>query len=74
MEPSTDTQRFCPTRPTGGLHSGMPSVEEYRVFAEQCFVLAQKATDPDDRARLIQMAQSWRELADRLQTRQTKKE
>jgi len=74
MEPSTDTQRFCPTRPTGGLNSGMPSAEEYRAFAEQCFALAQKATDPDDRARLIQMAQSWRELADRFQTRKNKKE
>ena len=52
----------------------MASAEEYRSLAEQCFALAQKATDPDDRARLIQMAQSWRELADRIETRQGKKE
>jgi hypothetical protein len=51
----------------------MSSAEEYRAFAEECFALAQKAADPDDRARLIQMAQSWRELADRFEARQDKK-
>ena len=51
----------------------MSSAEDYRAFAEQCFALAQKATDPDDRARLIQMALSWRELADRFEMRQSKK-
>jgi hypothetical protein len=73
-EQSTGDRRLCPTRPTGGLNSGMPSAEEYRANAEQCFALAQKATDPDDRARLIQMAQSWRELADRFEARKSKKE
>ena len=51
----------------------MSWAEDYRDLAEQCFALAQKATDPNDRARLIQMAQSWRELADRFETRQSKK-
>ena len=74
MEQTLSDSRFCPTRPTGGLNSGMSSAEDYRAFAEQCFALAQKATDPDDRARLIQMAQSWRELADRLEMRQSKKD
>ena len=47
----------------------MSSAEEYRALAEQCFALAQKAADPQDKARLIQMAQSWRELADRVEQR-----
>lgn len=50
----------------------MSSAEEYRAFAEECFGLAQKASDPKDRARLIQMAQSWRELADRFELRSAK--
>ena len=72
----TDARRFAflPDAPDRGLISGMASAGEYRSLAEQCFALAQKATDPDDRARLIQMAQSWRELADRLETRQSEKE
>ncbi len=50
----------------------MSSAEEYRALAEQCFALAQNATDPQDKARLIQMAQSWRELAERLEQRGAK--
>ena len=49
--------------------AAMASAEEFRGLAEQCFALAQKATDPQDKARLIQMAQSWRELADRVEQR-----
>ena len=44
----------------------MPSADEYRALAAQCFALAQNATDPSDKNRLIQMAQAWRDLADRV--------
>jgi hypothetical protein len=43
----------------------MPTRDEYLCYAEQCIALAQKATDVDARARLLEMAQAWRELADK---------
>jgi hypothetical protein len=44
----------------------MASAEEYRHHAAECLRLAQDAKTPEDRARLLQMAQAWRELADKL--------
>lgn len=43
----------------------MDSVDDYRDYAAECLRLAQLAMDPDDKARLIQMAQAWQELADK---------
>ena len=39
------------------------SVAAYLQYAEQCLALAAKAANPADKARLLQMAQAWRELA-----------
>jgi hypothetical protein len=44
----------------------MASAEEYRRFAAQCLALAQTAATSEDRARLLQMAQAWRDLAEKL--------
>lgn len=44
----------------------MATAEECRHHAAECLRLAQDAKTPDDRARLIQMAEAWRELADKL--------
>ena len=44
----------------------MAKAEECRRHAAECLRLAQDAKTPDDRARLLQMAQAWRELADKL--------
>jgi len=63
-----------PDAPEREMVQRMTSADEYRAFAQHCFALAQKTSDPNDRARLIQMAESWRELAERLETRQSKKE
>jgi hypothetical protein len=41
----------------------MASVETCLQYAEQCLALAARATSATDRARLLQMAQAWRELA-----------
>lgn len=49
-----------------GSCCGMSKVEEFRQYAEDCVALAQAATDPVHRARLIQMAAAWRDLANRL--------
>ena len=41
----------------------MASADEYRDYAEQCVALASKSSNPGDKARLLQMAQTWRDLA-----------
>jgi hypothetical protein len=41
----------------------MASVENYLQYAEQCVALAAKSTNPADKARLLQMAQAWRDLS-----------
>ena len=50
----------------------MASADEYLVYAEHCIVLASKATNPGDKARLLQMAQMWRDLADKRVQNQNK--
>jgi len=40
----------------------MAPVDEYLQYAEQCLVLAARASNPGDKARLLQMAQAWRDL------------
>jgi hypothetical protein len=41
----------------------MASVENYLQYAEQCVALAAKSSNPGDKARLLQMAQAWRDLS-----------
>lgn len=41
----------------------MASVDEYLQYAEQCVALAAKSKNPGDKARLLQMAQAWRDLS-----------
>ena len=43
----------------------MATVEEYLQYAEECIALAMKAGNSADRARLLQMAQAWRDLANK---------
>jgi len=44
--------------------------DEYDEYAEQCMVLATKSSNPADKARLLQMAQAWHELAAKLDAKQ----
>jgi hypothetical protein len=39
------------------------AVDAYLRYAEQCVALAARSSSPADKARLLQMAQAWRELA-----------
>jgi hypothetical protein len=48
----------------------MPSAAEYRLHAAECLELAERVSDPDDKARLIEMAQGFVELADKLERRE----
>jgi hypothetical protein len=41
----------------------MARAEDYRRYAAECLALAQRADDPRDRARLLEMAQAFNELA-----------
>jgi hypothetical protein len=49
----------------GGL-SRMTSADDFRRYAAECVALAQQMTDPADKAHMLQMAQAWRELAEKL--------
>ena len=37
--------------------------QEYRRYAAECLALAQRAENPHDRSRLLEMAQAFNELA-----------
>jgi hypothetical protein len=43
----------------------MPSAsEQYRQYAAECLRIAQDTNDPAQRARLLQMAEAWKRLAE----------
>ena len=44
----------------------MAFVDDYLRYAEQCVALAARSSNAADKARLLQMAQAWRELAAKL--------
>lgn len=44
----------------------MPGAEEYRRFAAQCLDMLQRAGNPSDRARLVDLAHAFNELAARV--------
>ena len=50
----------------------MASVDEYLQYAEQCLALAAKSANPGDKARLLQMAQAWRDLSEKRDNGQKK--
>ena len=41
----------------------MAADDAYLRYAEQCVALAARSVSPADKARLLQMAQAWRDLA-----------
>ena len=43
----------------------MAPPDKFRRYAEACVALAQGMLDPADKARLLQIAKAWRDLADR---------
>jgi len=43
----------------------MPSANDYRRYSAECLALAERVTDSADKARLIQMAQAFLELANK---------
>jgi hypothetical protein len=47
----------------------MPRMEEYRNNATQSFVLARHASSFDEKARLLELAERWLDLADRIAKR-----
>jgi len=42
----------------------MTKVEEYLKRAAECLELAKGAKNPDDKAKLLEIARAWRELAE----------
>jgi len=41
----------------------MARAEDYRRYAAECLALAQRAENPNDRAKLLEMAQAFNQLA-----------
>jgi hypothetical protein len=52
-------------RPARG--DSVSSPDELRSYAVDCARLAKAATDPRDKARLLNMARAWTDLADRIE-------
>ena len=46
----------------------MACVEEYRQYAADLIRIAQQTQNSNDKATLLEMAQRWRELAQKLET------
>jgi hypothetical protein len=44
----------------------MSRAEDHRRFAAECLAMAQRASNPSDRARLLEMANAFNELAAKL--------
>ena len=42
----------------------MNSIERYRRYAADCLKMVQSTTNDGDKARLLQMAETWRHLAE----------
>jgi hypothetical protein len=47
----------------------MPSADDFRRYAAESVALAQRMSDPADKAHMLQMAQAWCELADKLESK-----
>jgi hypothetical protein len=45
----------------------MHRAEEYRRYAAECLRVARHSDDPNDKSLLLDMAQRWRELAERVE-------
>ena len=43
----------------------MFNAAEYLQYASECVALAQRCNDPETKVRLLQIAQAWRELAEK---------
>ena len=47
----------------------MPSPDDFRRYAAECLALAQRMSDSADKAHMLQMAQAWRDLAEKLESK-----
>jgi hypothetical protein len=47
----------------------MKSFERYRRYAADCLKMAQSAADDGDKAQLLQIAETWRQLAELAEAR-----
>ena len=47
----------------------MDRAKEYRRYAAECLRVAHQSNDPNDKSLLLEMAQRWHELAERVERR-----
>jgi hypothetical protein len=50
----------------------MSTPDRYRQLASECLRIAQQISDPADKMLLLEMAEMWRQLAERAQPRGTR--
>jgi len=62
---STWGRVFPPFNIAFSMGSGMSSADRYREFAAECLRVAQRSSNPDDKALLLEMAEVWRRMAER---------
>jgi hypothetical protein len=48
------------------------AAERYKEYAAECLRIAQQAKDADQKARLLEMADAWKRLAEAASRRETK--
>lgn len=58
----------------GGLSGGMASSKDYRRYAAECLDLVKRLENPEDKARLIEMAQNFLKMAEQQDVREKKGE
>jgi hypothetical protein len=46
---------------------GMARAEEYRRYAAECVRVAQSTSNPNDKQMMLEMAQKWRDLAEKVE-------
>lgn len=47
-----------------GARKTMAAPDDYRRRAAECLALAQQIANPDDKAKMLEMAEAWRRLAE----------
>jgi hypothetical protein len=51
----------------------MALAENYRRRAAECLALAQRISDPNDKAKMLEIAEAWRRLAEWADAQESKK-
>jgi hypothetical protein len=65
MRASGTKRRFYRWHPLTELGKAMARADEYRRYAAECVRVAQTTSNQNDKQMMLDMAQKWRELAEK---------